>query len=333
VRPSLALILGTAAGLLLAEGGLRVALGYHGITPTRDIQYDRELGWTLIPGVHAWQSAIDYGVWVTTDADGLRVDERAQAAASPDPTLLILGDSFAFGYGVAASDMLATALERELSRTATPYRVRTAGVPGYATDQELLRFRRLAPIVRPRRVLLLFHDSDFVDNTRTSVVIGPERYFKPRFELRGGRLDLAGVPVPPKERVSPETMFEPVKSWMRPLASYALVQMVSRRAAAAARSDVGPAPAVTTDADAITEALVSALDREVRAAGADLMIAVASSDPHGARRVGRICRAQNLPLVDLSSAVAGRDVRLPYDGHWNARGHALAARAIAAAVR
>src|SRR5262249_13020862 len=100
---------------------------------------------------HVWQSGLDFGAWITTDQDALRVADGADARAADlsRPTLLVLGDSYAFGFGVSGDDMFAAALERELSDSRTPFRVRTAGVPGYATDQELLRWRRVAPAVKP----------------------------------------------------------------------------------------------------------------------------------------------------------------------------------------
>lgn len=336
-RPGVALLVGTVVAFLLAEAVLRVGFGYHGLTPAQNIEYDRELGWTLMPARHEWQSALDYGVWVTTDADGLRTDDRGggvSTAGPPHPTLLILGDSFAFGYGVPADAMLASAIERELANTPSPYRVRTAGVPGYSTDQELLRWRRVAASVRPTRVLLLFHASDLVDNMRDSVVMGPERYFKPRYELNGNALELTAVPVPRKQ-TRRSGAFEPIKASFRAFATYALVQMSLRRTASPTTTVEAVRPEATPlQADRIAAALLTTLDREVRSIGAELTVALVPADLQVTARVAAICRASHLPLVDLGPAFAGRrDLLLPYDGHWNARGHAVAAHAIAARLR
>jgi len=334
-RTVLTLVVGTVAGLLLAEGALRAA-GFHGLAPRGAIEYDSELGWTIAANAHVWQSALDFGAWITTDQDGLRVADGAAAvpASTTPPALLVLGDSYAFGFGVAGDEMFATALERDLAGSRTPFHVRTAGVPGYATDQELLRWRRIAPTVKPRRVVLLFHQSDLIDNTRPSTVMGPERYYKPRFELRDGRLTLTGVPVRGKERVVPAGAAEPLKERLRPLAIYALVQsaMLHARPADASAADHAVLPAdAPPEADAITGALVGELAREVREAGADLTVVLIPTDPVVAARVANICRAQQVPFIDLGPTFAGaRDVRLPFDGHWNARGHAVAAREVAA---
>jgi len=334
-RAAFAVALGTLVALLVAEGALRAA-GYHGLTSGGAIEYDSELGWTIAKNARVWQSGLDFGTWITTDQDGLRVADRAAAvpAGNTPPTLLVLGDSYAFGFGVAADDMVAAALERDLAGSRTPFHVRTAGVPGYATDQELLRWRRVAPAVKPRRVVLLFHQSDLVDNIRPSTVMGPERYYKPRFELHDGALTLTGVPVHGKERLAPAGTAEPLKARLRPLAIYALVQtaLLHARPANASAADQAVLPAdAPPEADAITGALVGELAREVRDAGGDLTVVLVPTDRAVMTRVANICRAQQVPFIDLGPAFAGaRDLRLPFDGHWNARGHAVAAREIAA---
>src|SRR5262249_61941894 len=93
---------------------------------------------------HVWQSGLDFGAWITTDQDGLRVADGAAARAADlsRPTLLVLGDSYAFGFGVSGDDMFAAALERELSDSRPAFRVRTPEGPGYATAQDLMRGRR-----------------------------------------------------------------------------------------------------------------------------------------------------------------------------------------------
>ena len=100
-RRALALAFGTFAAVVAAEG-LSRGLGYHGLADPRVFQYDAEIGWTLIPNRREWHSALDFGVWITTDADGLRAGARpADSPAHPmRPTVLVLGDSFAFGWGV-----------------------------------------------------------------------------------------------------------------------------------------------------------------------------------------------------------------------------------------
>ena len=338
-RRALALAFGTLAAVVAAEGLAR-GLGYHGLADPRVFQYDAEIGWTLIPNRHEWHSALDFGVWITTDADGLRAGARpADSPAHPmRPTVLVLGDSFAFGWGVRGDQSFPTVLEGELANTRAPYRIRTAGVPGYSTDQEYLLWRRLAAVVRPKVVLLLFHPSDFSGNVQASQVMGRNIYFKPRFQLADGTPHLAGVPVPDKREWIPSGVTEPLRRWLRPFANYAIAQAAvqrfrGRQTNLAAASTPRP-PELTPDALAVTAALIAALNRDVRATGADVLVALTPSDGATAQRLGDICRTQSIPFIDLQPAFSGqRDVLLPFDKHWNAHGHAIAARAVAAVLR
>src|SRR5205823_5303932 len=155
----------------------------------RIFRYDPELGWTLQPHVHAWQSQLDFGITIDTDDLGLRAPPGRDAGEDRPPPrrVVVLGDSFAFGWGVDGEHMFSSALERELVGRPEKYSVRTLGVPGYSTDQELLQWRRLSPRLRVDRVVLLFHESDLPGNVQDSVVMGRVRYFKPRFTLVDGR--------------------------------------------------------------------------------------------------------------------------------------------------
>jgi len=166
--------------------------------------------------------------------------------------------------------------------------------------------------------------------------MGPERFFKPRFAIEGDRLELTGVPVPDKSRLAPAGPTEPLRKWLRPFATYAVVQAASRRiGAAAARAPIDANPAdAPAESDGVTAALLRALAREVRAAGADLTVAlVPATDARVAQRLGDICRTERIPFIDLAPAFSSaRDVLLPFDRHWNARGHAVAARAVADAL-
>jgi hypothetical protein len=50
--------------------------------------------------------------------------------------------------------------------------------------------------------------------------------------------------------------------------------------------------------------------------------------------VKTLCDAHEIGFVDLEPAFRGQSgFELPYDGHWNARGHLLAARAVAPLIR
>ena len=169
--------------------------------------------------------------------------------------------------------------------------------------------------------------------------MGRVTYGKPRFELTGGGRDaLTGVgniprlasrgPIPDKQE-SASGVFDVLKRPLGPLATYALAQTGFRR--------LFPIPDLTggdSRSAPLAEALLTALDADIRARGASLLVVLIPADAATARTVKTICDAHQIALLDLDSAFRGQSgVELPYDGHWNARGHLLAARAVAPLIR
>lgn len=328
----------TVIALAVVEAGLlRGVLGYRGIADLAILQRDLEIGWTLMPNARSWHAALDFGVWVNTDDLGFRTTETGARHTSgrADREVLVLGDSFAFGWGVTGEQMVSSALARELSTRSASYAVRTAGVPGYSTDQEYLLWRRLSPVMHPDQVVLLFHQSDPPANIQLIADMSRFAYHKPRFQVVDGRLHLAGVPVPDKDVVNPLTALEPVKALLRPLALYGLLQASLRNGFT--WSVVAPAPAVRPiepAAYAMTAELLKALDGDIRAHGATLLVALIPTAPDMTQRLAGMCRTLGIAFLDLQAAFTNQSgVRLVHDGHWNARGHAVAARAIAPLVR
>jgi hypothetical protein len=178
---------GSVASLLLlllaVEGGLRlVNPGYLADRPQSDLarlhRYSEVYGWEPRPGA----VALIEGHRTTINADGLRGTLHPHARTPGRPRLLLLGDSVAFGFGVADEETFAADLEKD------GYEVVNLAVPGYGTDQELLRLEHEGASYRPDLVLLHFClQNDFVDN-------GSRVYFydglhpKPYFTLEGGAL-------------------------------------------------------------------------------------------------------------------------------------------------
>lgn len=329
----------TLIALAFVEGVvLRGALGLRGLADLSIIQRDLEIGWSIAPNARTWHAALDFGLWVQTDALGLRapIDERRAASQREGgQRILVLGDSFAFGWGVPDDRMFSSELERQLAARGH-YTVRTAGVPGYSTDQEYLLWRRLATQLRPAQVVLLLHRSDPPANVQDAAVMGKFVYPKPRFQIVEGRLQLSGVPVPDKRALAPDSVFEPVKRLLRPFATYTLVQSSLRSGVSLPWRASAPSPqqAPSPEAYEMTAALLGALDADVRAHGATFFVALIPTDAAMTETLARICRTLGIPFLDLQAAFNGqKDVLLVHDRHWNAKGHGIAARAVAPFVR
>jgi hypothetical protein len=169
--------------LLGVEGLLRLANpSYLADLPQSDLaglhRYSEVYGWEPRPGA---VSSIE-GQRTTINVQGYRGAVHPHERTPGRPRLLVLGDSVAFGFGVADGETFSADLERG------GYEVVNLAVPGYGTDQALLRLEREGLAYRPDVVLLHFClQNDFVDNLSTT-------YFydglhpKPYFTLEEGEL-------------------------------------------------------------------------------------------------------------------------------------------------
>ena len=121
-------------------------------------------------GGHALLANVDRthaGMRVVTNELGLR-DPRSPHTSADSTQILILGDSFTFGFGVEDGDSYPRQLERLLNDAAgeESYIVINAGVPGYSTRHELRLLTRIIPHYSPRWVVVGFHPGDVAGGYR-----------------------------------------------------------------------------------------------------------------------------------------------------------------------
>ncbi len=96
--------------------------------------------------------------------------------------MLVLGDSFASGWGVSFEQTFTARLSLEHPE----WNIRNAAVAGYGADQNLLVLSRLVPQFRPEVVVCVFCDNDLWESS------SDEAYGrgKPQFEIDGDSLRL-----------------------------------------------------------------------------------------------------------------------------------------------
>jgi len=123
--------------------------------------YDSDLGWRNAP---EW-SLEEPNLTITINSHGLRGPDRAYAKPEGVRRILILGDSYTFGYGVSDDETYPAFLETKLQAEPGDFQVINMGVNAYGTDQEYLTLLKEGTNYDPDIVVLaFFSENDFVDN-------------------------------------------------------------------------------------------------------------------------------------------------------------------------
>ena len=325
--PRLGLAAAAAAiGLAVAELVLR-GLGVAPVAVNPDQrslwQYHERLGWWSLP---SHQTLLDYGSFradVRTNTQGLRGPERPIEKPPGVRRVLLLGDSFAWGFGVGQDDMLASQLEDRLPNT----EVVNGGVSGYSTDQSLLWLREHGLAYAPDDIVLVMAGNDDIMN---HMQLAYWVYYKPTYQLADdGRLRLRGVPVP---RTGWRRRWTHSLRSRSALAKAIEVAWSGREAAFVYLADALPDPA---DPHRLTRALVSAIRAEAERTGASFRVVADPAfwfSPQGSHpRLVEELRAAGHEVLDMAVA-PGFDheaMRIPGDGHWNAAGHRYVADELA----
>ena len=311
-----------AASALLAGVAVEVVLRLLGAGPVpvnpdqRSLwAYHPQLGWSSTAGYEDSFDTEFFSVDVAINSRGLRDDELSLEKPEDVRRVLVVGDSFAWGFGVEQEDTFAARLERALPAT----EVINGAVSGYSTDQALLWLRLEGRQYAPDVVVYALSGNDDIMN---HMQVAYWTYYKPSYRLdpQAGLL-LQGVPVP-------ITSFgDRLRHALRSRSAIAKALEIALRGHEAAfvyLADSYPDPG---DPHRLTVALVNGLRAEAHRAGASLVVVANSQfwfSPSGSyERLVDELRGAGHDVVDVESR-PGWDsaaMQIPGDGHWNARGH------------
>jgi hypothetical protein len=142
--------------------------------------YDPRLGWVAAPNVSVSDS-------YTAGEHGFRMPGTERVPIQQGQILMV-GDSFGVGSEVSDSESWPAQLEHRIGT-----QVINAGVGGYALDQIVLRTEEIAPIVKPRMILVQARLEYGLSVDRMSRFGGTP---KPYFSIEDGKLALKNEPVP-----------------------------------------------------------------------------------------------------------------------------------------
>lgn len=202
--------------LLLIEGGVRIYFAISNkVPPHADLSvvrewrwvqsrlqdgkvnfdprfvYDANMGWKNAPNLHVVPE--NHGS-VRTNAAGMRNDEDFSLTPTPGkPRLMIVGDSYSFGFGVSNEESYAYHLANAMPN----WEVLNLAVSATGTDQHYLMYERVGEQYKPNIVLLGFYVLDYNRNTYSF-----RDYAKPMYVPNAdGSLSLTHVPVPAPEQL------------------------------------------------------------------------------------------------------------------------------------
>jgi hypothetical protein len=294
-RAGLRLLLSIASillGLTVAEIGVRVA----GIAPPEVRSYDPVRGWQLRPGTIGLQRSEGHSR-VTINHGGFRGPEVPTAKPRGVLRIAVLGDSFTEAMHVPYEETFCAVIERALASCplgGRPAQVLDFGVSGYGTGQELLTLREQAFRYAPEVVILAFFaGNDVSDN---SAALDSESWLngekcRPHYAIGNGTL------------VEDDQFRERAAArwWCRSvfaLNRIAIMDYVGEPAVLLQRIASGSKPAAQIaghepglddeiygpppdsrwrDAWTVTEDLVTAMSRDVKAHGARLVVVTLST--------------------------------------------------------
>jgi hypothetical protein len=178
-----------------SEAQLRTALERR---PRGDADYivpDAELGWTIAPNGKDGDCQSD------AQAARAAADRVFTTAVPPGKTrLVVVGDSFTHGDEVRGDETWASYLERD----DPTLEVINYGVPGYGTDQSVLRYRRDGRCFESDFAVLGIWPENICRNLnviRYYLAPGGGIGVKPRFKLANAGLVLVGSPIPSDDEI------------------------------------------------------------------------------------------------------------------------------------
>lgn len=173
--------------LLICELFLRLG-GYKAVTfyPMSGFhQYDAELGWVQVPGYEADFQGREYKVRMKSNSLGFRDREYPIEKPNGLKRVVVLGDSFTWGWGVEQPEIFCEVAEQNMKGVDFI----NLGQTAYSTAQEYVIYKNLGMKFSPDFTVLAFGPNDIMENSGQN----PKR---PKYMVQNKRLILESPPTP-----------------------------------------------------------------------------------------------------------------------------------------
>lgn len=115
-------------------------------------------------------SSPEYRYTMTTNSKGVRADgDISYEKADGVKRIVLLGDSFAMGYGVDLEDTFSSRMQKSLEESGVNVEIVNLGVPTYGNAEELVLLKEEGLKYQPDLVLLAWHASDYSENVSSNL--------------------------------------------------------------------------------------------------------------------------------------------------------------------
>jgi len=284
---------------------------------------DSEIGWVMASDFKGEGHGPGWNVAIVTNSIGLR--DREYGPSDGKGGVLVVGDSYTFGFGVEAEETFPKDAERELAERGLPgVTVVNAGVSGYGPFEEEALLRRLLPRFAPRVVVMAFFEGNDVRNAiefPVPFVMGPEGY------LHRAGWDPFAKPV------------SYLATYVRGKASNLGEKLETRRGIDLCHRAFRAAKTVSEEAGARFLLLLLPDTRAQRQGRSAILRAydrLLGSGGDINAGMETFARGEGIDVLNLSGlfdeAPADPPLRFDWDGHFTRAGHEVAGRALAGRI-
>jgi hypothetical protein len=331
-----------------------------GVHDSPEITFHPQLGWKAVASLDSDQRHGLHRVHVRTNSDGFRDEEWAvkleRAEREQATKVLLLGDSYLYGWSILADERLSDQLEERARRAGAPPLVAfNFGIPGYGTGQQLLVLRRWIERIEPDVVVLHFIPNDVANISIPYAYYSPKRrVYRPFFDANGELMLYAEGRRRPSLWLAEKGLGELRLRWLLDIANnriddlhYRLRGIADNRVVTdpetGARYDLGQMLFSPHHADLLRaslpklQALLDELRRVSHQHGANLVIALPFAPP--------LDTPEQRRLVEILAAAADRRLEMPQelaryegwmrslaDGHHNYLANLYLARDLLATI-
>ena len=334
--PKTTLILATLFGCLLVAvlTELLVRSMSREWAPTREERakfwrYDPLLGWSHRPGQKGRLNHKDFTINVAINSQGLR-DIEYPIERTWKKRMLILGDSFSWGYGVEHQECFTEIIEREHPE----WEVINASVSGYSTDQEYLYLKERGIWFKPDVVMLLFCWNDFTDNNIGSA----SWYFKPYFVEHNGIWELRNNPVPMATMKQRAHRFFFGRTYVIKHLYAAVIHGFYYLRSLVKHNPPRDIPVREQEPEktyAVTAYLLQSINRLCIGNNAKFILVSVPMEREKQAWLEDLAQREKIPYLALDPYFELKEGQLTFshDKHWNSIGHKIAANAISTFLR